>query len=447
MAFIQPPPSSLPRLTDQDMMLLLLRESDSSGSTNIIQEANDRYWHWQELRYRPMPAGFSPEKVWACLKLIRSAQKKWLPVADKRGELFSYWVPDTHLRALCEIDRWPDRILASQAGALPGREQHVISSLMEEAIASSQLEGAATTRQAAKDMLRSGRKPKDRHERMILNNWEGIQFIREHRADLLSPEMLCRIHAILTRGTLDHPEESGQFRERNDVVVAYNEETVHVPPPADDLPRRLERLCRFANVDEAEGWIHPVLKAAMIHFWVGYDHPFTDGNGRTARALMYWYALRNGYTLFEYLAISRYFLRSPAQYVRAYVCSETDGNDLTYFLAYCLRAIRLAFLDLEKHLVRKQREVSEAHRLMGKFRGLNVRQKDLILHALRHLGSSYTIRGHRNTHGVVYQTARNDLLQLAKRGLFTLEKRGREFLFFPSGRLLERLRASPGPNS
>ena len=51
------------------------------------------------------------------------------------------------------------------------QELYLISSIMEEAIASSQMEGAATTREAAKDMLRKKISPKDKSQRMILNNY------------------------------------------------------------------------------------------------------------------------------------------------------------------------------------------------------------------------------------------------------------------------------------
>ena len=46
-------------------------------------------------------------------------------------------------------------------------QRYLVNSLMEEAIRSSQLEGATTTRRVAKELLRSGREPKDRGERMI----------------------------------------------------------------------------------------------------------------------------------------------------------------------------------------------------------------------------------------------------------------------------------------
>ena len=83
---------------------------------------------------------------------------------------------------------------------------------MEEAITSSQLEGAATSRRVAKDMLRSGRTPKNRSERMIVNNFRAMQRIRELRATPLSPALICDLHRIVTEGTLDNPEGAGRIQ-------------------------------------------------------------------------------------------------------------------------------------------------------------------------------------------------------------------------------------------
>ncbi|MBI5571206.1 MAG: Fic family protein, partial [Desulfomonile tiedjei] len=387
-----------------------------------------------------MPSGLSHEAVWGYLKLGRSVNRKYLPLADKQAKLFSYWITDSMLRALNVIDLWSGgTITTDHPGGLPPKEQYIISSLMEEAIASSQLEGAATTRQVAKEMLRSGRKPANTNEQMILNNWETMQYIRSNREMKLSPEKLMDIHQLVTEKTLD-PTEAGRLRTRDDIIVSYNNETVHVPPLAGTLPQRIETLCQFANDNDSEHWIHPVIKGAIIHFQLAYDHPFTDGNGRTARALMYWYLLSRRYLLFEYLAISRYFLRAPGQYARAYLYTETDEGDLDYFLQYNLRAITLAIMDLRLYVNRKQKEISRYNELLRSYRGLNARQKTLIYHAIRHPDAMYTIEQHKNYHGIVYQTARIDLLHLATKGFLKKEKQGKEFVFLPCEGMIEKLR-------
>ncbi len=410
----------------------------------LLQRANEKYLYWDDVKYRiPQGVSLSAEEVWAYIAFGRNAYRKIAPFTDKHGKPFSYLIPDSLYRAISTVDVWSGGLITTdQPVGMPERERYIISSLMDEAIASSQLEGASTEYRIAKEMLRSGRKATGKHEQMILNNWHAMQYIRKHRNEALSLENILELHSILTQNTLDHPKEAGKLRTRDDIVVKYMDEVVHEPPFSKDIPERIRALCDFGNQDEEEKWIHPVIKGAMIHFWFAYDHPFTDGNGRTARALMYWYLLSKRYVLFEYLSISKHFLRAPGQYVRAYLYTETDDNDLTYFLVYNLRAIRFALQDVRKYIDSKHQEVANANSLLRSFRGLNARQKSLVYHAIQHLDNPYTIEAHKNTHGIGYETARRDMLQLVEKGFLKQEREGKRlYLFIPSEKMMEKLRS------
>ena len=330
------------------------------------------------------------------------------------------------------------------------RGRFIVNSLIEEAITSSQLEGAATTRRVAKDMLRSGRPPRDDSERMIVNNYRGMEFLRANADEDLSVPMLLELQEILTEGTLD-PTAVGRFRSPSDDVHVVDQRdgtVVHVPPPAGELDARMARLVGFANARVQEPFIHPVVKAILLHFMVGYDHPFVDGNGRTARALFYWSMARSGYWLTEFLSISTIIRKSPAQYVRAYVYSETDDNDVTYFLVYNLRVITQAIRALHVYLARK---ASESRALEAMLKGsdfarlLNHRQLALTTHLLKHPDTAYTIESHRRSHNVTYETARTDLIGLGKLGLVTSRKQRRKLVYtrHPGFEALVRSTASP----
>ena len=114
------------------------------------------------------------------------------------------------------------------------------------------------------------------------------------------------------------------------------DEIFHDPPPAEQLDERMAAMCDFANGKIPNHFIHPVVRAIILHFWLAYDHPFVDGNGRTARALFYWLMLRNNYWLFEFISISQIIRKAPIKYGRAFLYTETDDNDLTYFILYHL---------------------------------------------------------------------------------------------------------------
>ena len=386
----------------------------------------DRYLHWDQLRHLPPPEGFTSLDWWAAIKFKRMVSRHELPFKDTRGRPFSFSDTGNLYRQLHQVDRDASgRVAVDHIDVVnsDSRKRYMMSSLIEEAITSSQLEGAVTTRRVAKELLRSGRPPRDNSERMIFNNYLGMEFLRENVAEELTVSMLMDLQRALTEGTLD-PDAVGRLRCPTDEVAVVDQrdgEVVHTPPDASQLSDRVELLLDFANGrTEDDPFLHPVVKAILLHFMVGYDHPFVDGNGRTARALFYWSMARSGYWLTEFLSISAVIQKAPAQYVRAYVFSEIDDNDVTYFLDYNLRVILDSIRLLHMYLARKTRETS---RLEAMLHGsdaalvLNHRQVALLGHMLKHPDTLYTIDGHRRSHNVTYETARTDLRALDKMGL------------------------------
>ncbi|MFT3868749.1 MAG: Fic family protein [Nibricoccus sp.] len=403
----------------------------------------DRYLHWEELRRRPAPSGITSEEWWLALKLGRGANLRSVPLRDKSGQPFQFGTPDEVAAQLHEIDRGlgfalnlPDGITAPET-----KDHYIVSSLMQESITSSQLEGAATTREVAKEMLRTGRPPQDKSERMILNNYATMQRIQSLRTANLSPTLVLELHALVTADTLSKPNACGRLRLPDENVRVEDEEgnVFHTPPPATELPMRVQAMCDFANGQTPDYFIHPVMRAIILHFWLAYDHPFVDGNGRTARALFYWSMLRQGYGLFEFISISQILLRAPMRYARAFVYTETDENDLTYFILHQTQVIREAVEALHAYVKHKSSQLHAAAERLRGLEGLNHRQHALLAHALREPGARYIIEGHRKSHNVSFQTARTDLFSLMEKGLLVGRKEGRFNVFYAPADLGEKL--------
>ena len=410
---------------------------------------HDRYLHWNDLRRRPAPKGLTHEEWWLLLKLGRMGKLRPLPLRDKDSQPFLFSLPDSLIELLHGIDRglgstWNLPAAVTEPGA---RDAYVVSTLIQESITSSQLEGAVTTRNVAKEMLRTGRQPRDKSERMILNNYLTMRRIVDLRTESLTPELIFELHRRVTEGTLDDPDAAGRFRRDDEQIRVIDEiegTVFHDPPPAAGLPRRLADLCEFANGRTPGYFVHPVIRAIILHFWLAYDHPFVDGNGRTARALFYWAMLHEDLQLFEFISISQILLQAPMQYAKAFLHSETDANDLTYFILYQAEVIQRAVKALHDYVARKTAALRSAeHRLRG-IDGINHRQQALLAHALRKPDTRYTIEGHRRSHNVVHQTARTDLLGLVKRGLFTSHKVGHALVFRATPDLDEKLGSLAG---
>jgi len=139
--------------------------------------------------------------------------------------------------------------------------------------------------------------------------------------------------------------------------------------------------------------------------------------------------LRQGYWLFEFVSISEILVKAPAKYARSFLFTETDQNDATYFLLYQCEVIGRAIASLHEYIDTKSKELRETEALLRGATELNYRQQALIAHALRKPGTRYTIEGHRRSHAIVYETARYDLMDLARLGLLESRKVGRAFVF------------------
>lgn len=407
------------------------------------------YPHWDKLRHLDPPEGLTNEEWWAGIKLGRLVARP-VPLVGTDGRHFSYNVPDEAQRRLHVIDkraageiRMPE-VVTTDAQA---QQKYIVNSLMEEAIRSSQLEGASTSRRVAKDMLRSGREPVDRSELMILNNYRAMQYVREEMGDHLTPGDVLQLQAMLTEGTLDDPTGSGRLQTpeegRASVVDRLDGTVLHDPPPAVELPARMQLMCAFANgeTDDEDTFIHPVVRAILLHLWLAYDHPFVDGNGRTARVLFFWLLRKHGYWLAEYLSISKILREAPGQYLRAFLYTETDDNDATYFILHQLDVVEKAIEDMHKYLQRKSAEVRSVEDLLRGGGGFNHRQIALLSGALRDDDRIYTYGLHAKTHGVTHETARTDLRDLADRELLDVERIGRRYRFRPPRDLAARLKA------
>ena len=413
--------------------------------SSIIKKANNEYMYWDEFKYLPMPSGILPEQVWNLLKMYRLVQLKYISLVDSKDKPFSYCLPDCVHRDIHFIDQQAGGsiIVDDPSVASEEKRRYMMRSLVDEAISSSQIEGAATTRIVAKEMLRTGRKPKDHSEQMIYNNFQSMQMIKKHLKEPLSIELIREVHTHMTKDTLEDASWAGRFRTPTDdkiYVFDNDEQTVlHEPPNATKIVDLMQKLCDFANSDGRDEFVNPIIKGILLHFWLAYVHPFMDGNGRTARALFYWYVLKQGYWGFEYLSVSTAILSARAQYYRSFLYSEMDGNDATYFIVYNLKALHKATALLNEYIARKQKEKKNAYRLASRYPSLNIRQRTLLASALEKQNEVYAIETHAHIHGVTYQTARTDLLGLKDLGLLTMNKPGKKFLFSPSPDLLMQI--------
>jgi len=410
---------------------------------DFLKRIGADHLYWDALRHKePSPKGISKEQLWLIVKLIRESQAIGTVISDKEGNAYSWIKLDYFEEFFHELDLNTGGELFVEKGKIDktNKQKLISRGIMEEAIASSQLEGAATSRLEAKKILREGRAPTNKSEQMIVNNYNSMKAIEDdYKKRPLSMDLLLELHAMTTKNTLDSAGEKPRMRRPGEQIFVNDDIQgiiYHEAPDIEFVKPELEKLIKFANDENGgNGFIHPVIKAIMLHFWLGYLHPFTDGNGRLARLLFYWYLVNKGYWAFIYLPISKIIKKAHKQYIMAYVYSEQDDNDLTYFIDYNLKRIKMAVKEFEKYLEEQAGKNVQMKKKSEVQYALNIRQVQLLQY-LHNVPDEYTtLKTHMNINQVTRMTASKDLNNLVNKGLLTSNKQGRTIFYYGTDKI------------
>jgi Fic family protein len=428
-----------------ELILTLLKKYDAT-------DIQGRYLHWDQFQWR-VEKGDAPLAAWAATKFSRKLIANEYPQLEaETNRYFSFCIPESLSAQLYAIDKLAGKVISDGAFVTSGEKNlYLVKNLiLEEAITSSQLEGASTTRKVAKEMLEKNLAPKDKSQQMILNNYLLMKKAVEKKDEELSIDFILELHQIATNKAIENQAVSGEFRKSNDISV-YNQfdddSFTFYPPDWQTIEFRLSQLCSFANTDHSDlaNFIHPIIKAIVLHFMIAYIHPFGDGNGRTARAIFYWSILRSGYWLFEYVSISKLIQQKRGDYDKAFIYTETDEFDLTYFLYNQVDTIEKAIRSLHQHLDKKKRELTEFMNWIDKSpvaQKLKLGHLQILKEGLKSPGREFSAKQVAIEFDITESTARSYLNKLVDKDLLikAQSKNGKPVIYFAPANLSTRLK-------
>lgn len=436
-----------------EAILNYFRENDLEIAKLFSVQINDsKYLSYEDTKYRKIPKElecFGNDRIiwWAWIVLSRIQKFRELPLrASKDGTHFKFFLDNSDLQLIHKFDLNAGGTLGV-SGIVPNeqeRNKYFISSLIEEAFSSSFMEGAVSTREKAKKLIAELREPKDKNERMILNNYLTMQELDNWKNEPLSPELICRIHAKISEGTLS-VDKLGKFRTKEDKDIVLADDfgnTYHTPCYYESIPDRIKELCDFAN-DEltGENFIHPIIKAIILHFMLAYIHPFCDGNGRTARTLFYWYLLKNNYWIVKFISISKIIVETGNRYYKSFLNTEQDYNDLNYFIKFQLEVFDRAVDAFHEYIRNKKKELVDYSLVFPILRELNLREKNIALRIIKKPFESFeiSIESHAGLNKVSWETSRKDLQNLEKQKVLCKRKEGKIFVYTPAPQFLDQI--------
>ncbi|WP_024647320.1 Fic family protein [Pseudomonas syringae] len=434
---------SPPRLIQNPFARIIKDHADQADAyLELAQpfDAQGRYLHFDKLRFR-FPKSLDTDLAWS---VVRQARNRQLGMAISLGEpstLCGFLYTPAMQMAVSACDQNTTNATLEWMNARFGESRqlkYLLNDLIEdEAISSSQLEGAATTTQLAKELLKRKRGARTPDEKMIIGNFRMMQHAWECRNEALSLELITNLHQVGVEGIEDERYRPGEFRFVDDIVVKDgNGNSVHQPPPARGLSQRLQSVIDWINTDhtniDSTPYIHPLIKAVILHFVIGFEHPFHDGNGRVARSLFYWYLFKSGFGGFRYIAISTLLKIAPVKYGRSYLYTETDDMDLTYFIDYQCQIVARATKEFTKNHEAAVAAIDQFNAFLytsGLYAKLSDKQKIIFNVARSTSNQSFTVTDVKDNIGCAYNTAATALNGLVELKLFSKTKTGNEWVY------------------
>lgn len=416
--FHKPPKSN----NDTNIALANILIDNNDDIEKFLYEHTERkYYPWHKFQRISKPEKYTHEDLWYAVKILRSRGQVQISFWNEK---FSFKIPNFLLEKLHFIDlHLGGNIIMNSIIPKGAEEKFLKNSLIEEAIASSQIEWASTTRRRAKEMLEKNEKPKNNSEQMITNNLIAMRYISAHKNDEITKEKILELHSLLTKNTLENTKDEWVWRYNNEIVVAekLTNEVLHMPPEHTKIPEYIAELIEFFNNDDTL-FIHPIVKWVIIHFFIGWIHPFVDGNGRTARALFYWYILKNWYWLTEFISISRSIKENTEQYKNAYLFTETDENDLTYFIDYNIKCL---LSSLDKFTAYIEKKIKEEKYILDIIQDaeLTIRQTEIFKFLENNKNNDFTILELTQKIDASRNTIKKDLDFLIEKNLIKIQKR------------------------
>ena len=306
---------------------------------SLVQQFMDRYLSREEIAYR-LPVSMPISQFWPVMEGARKKAAISLPLKAQNGQPFWFVINKT-IEAQCDAVAE----IARRSFVFDELSEQIMEeATIDEAVWSSVIEGAFTSKADAARIIRQDKTPTNKSEQMVKNNYQALLYVLDHLDDPITAQTLIDIARIVTHEASDEMVEG--FR-TIPVYVTGREGVVYTPPEAAAVPTMMDDLIAFI----AESELHPLLKACIAHFYFVYVHPFTDGNGRTARALSYMMLLRTGYDFFRYFSISGLIAEERSRYYKSMRQVEMSGNDMTYFIDYYSAMLSRSVGKMKEHLL------------------------------------------------------------------------------------------------
>jgi Fic family protein len=392
-----------------------------------LKYTQERYTPLDDIKYRLEKLGISKSN-WPEVKLKIQACRKmgsipfFLTSIDKK---FWYFPSDSINKKIHKVESLGNRLFDKIETHSSFKREFLTNAAVEEAITSAIYEGANSTRSKAKALIASGEKPKSKDEWMLINNYFAMKWIKENSTLSVSKSLVLKIHEIVSKNTLEGDDANFCGKLRDDAVYVGSHQGVTHSKLEDVLDEAINLVTGHPR------FLHSLVKGIILHYFVAYIHPFFDGNGRTARTLFYFKAIKNDLKFVELLSVSANLKEHGKKYEKSFDLVKEHEFDMTFFIDFCLDSLMIA-LDKVEQKVNYLINIS----LLIEIDGINSNQVSLLQRMALNKYRATSIEGYAEDIGKSREISRRDLKSLLEKGYLKEEKKGKKFIYYIQSKFL-----------
>lgn len=406
-----------------------ISDFDFLNSDIWIKYTQERYVPLGDIKHRLESLGHN-RSDWDALKIKIHEFRKLgaIPIfITSIGKKFWYFPADCIQQKINKIEKRGNHIFEKIENQNGLKEHFLQNSAIEEAITSAIYEGANSTRAKAKEFIETGKTPKNKDEWMLLSNYLAMKWIRENSTAQITPDLILKIHHIVTSNTLEGDDVNFQGRFRDDKVYVGSHQGI-------DHTKIVEALNQAIEVaTKNKRYQHGLMKGILLHYFIAYIHPFFDGNGRTARTSFYFKCMKNQLKFVELLSISAHLKRGKGNaYERSFDLVVENDLDVTYFIDYCLDSLEAAIGRVEEKV-----EYLLSFGLLKKHYELNSNQIMLLQKLALNKFVGVTSQIHSAEIGKTREVARKELKYLHAKGFLKETEKGNQLVYYVDSSFLK----------
>jgi Fic family protein len=390
-----------------EQLVDLLPNADFAAS---IDAANHpKYMYFDDLK--KWPTEFSKEKFWALVKSQRKFSSQPIVPVNFNDQNFRL----SHVFAHQEVLHLIDSGKFAPTGNLTKKQlkEFANKALISECIYSAAIEDDQIKPASAKKTLLEATPNKTKQDEFVKQTQKNLQSLYELK--ILSPVLLKNLF-----GELRAEDDRFVQSPSNKKMVCY------IAPTTAVFEKQFDELIKFANNSTKHKFIHPVMKAIILHFWALILKPFANNNGIFARGLYYWYLQNNGYEGLALLPLSENIKGNLTGYSKAISAAAQDDNDFTYFASFIFEMLQTSANNFTQ--TTKGKSANVVATIIAKT-GLNQRQGALLFDLAKFKYARTNFTSYMKENSITRKTAADDLKFLEKNGYLTAQKVGKNVFY------------------